>query len=73
MNPEDGLDDLAEIRAILDQIGSINPQNVFLMAEGRDSETLHRREKQLVDVCLREGWRLTPRYQIDLFGDTRGT
>lgn len=73
VNPEGGLDDLTEIKAILSQIGGINPQNVFLMAEGRDSETLHRREKALVDVCLREGWRLTPRYQIDLFGDTRGT
>jgi 7-carboxy-7-deazaguanine synthase len=73
VNPESGTDDLQEIRGILSAVGSVNADNVILMAEGRDALTLHRRERALVEVCLQEGWRLTPRYQIDLFGDTRGT
>ncbi len=72
VNPESG-DDIREIRAVLDELSVSDPSLVMLMAEGRDADTLHRRERLLVPHCLREGWRLSPRLQIDLFGDTRGT
>lgn len=73
VNPEAG-DETPEILALLVALGSYGPATpVYLMAEGRDAETLHRRERLLVEVCLKHGFRLTPRFQIDLFGDTRGT
>lgn len=73
VDPEDELDDLAEIDGLLVQLPTIPPDRIILMAEGRDAETLHRRERLLVPICLERGWRLGGRLQIDLFGDTRGT
>lgn len=73
VNPEGGMEDLAEIKSILDDLGERTRGRVMLMAEGTDAEALHRREKLLVPICLENDWRLTPRLHIDLFGDTRGT
>lgn len=73
VNPEDGMGDLDEIKALLSSLPQIAPSQVMLMAEGTDSATLHRRERMLVPICLENDWRLTPRLHIDLFGDTRGT
>jgi len=72
VNPEGG-DDLAEIDALLAEIGPVDAERVLLMPEGTDSETLHRRGRALVPVCLERNWRLAPRLHIDLFGNTKGT
>ena len=71
VNPEIA-DEPTEIVALLAELG-VGPENVMVMAEGRDAKTLRRRERMLVPICMKHGWRLTPRFQIDLFGDTRGT
>ncbi|MES1228425.1 MAG: 7-carboxy-7-deazaguanine synthase QueE [Armatimonadota bacterium] len=71
VNPEVG-DEMAEILELVSELGE-SVDNVMVMAEGRDAETLHRRERLLAPICMKYGFRLTPRYQIDLFGDTRGT
>lgn len=71
VNPEAG-DEIGEILDLLKEL-KVSGSDVLLMAEGRDAETLHRRERMLVAPCLSHGFRLTPRYHIDLFGDTRGT
>ena len=65
--------ELAEIDSILAGLPPVDPDRVFLMAEGMDRETLLARQKALVPLCLERGWRLAPRLHIDLFGDTRGT
>jgi 7-carboxy-7-deazaguanine synthase len=65
--------DVEEIEQILEAIGPVEAERVFLMAEGVDSATLHGRERMLVPLCLERGWRLAPRFHIDLFGDRRGT
>lgn len=65
--------DLDEIRALLDHLGGVPPSNVMLMAEGTESDALHARERDLVPLCIREGYRLSPRLHIHLFGNTRGT
>ncbi|MEQ1932638.1 MAG: 7-carboxy-7-deazaguanine synthase QueE [Fimbriimonadaceae bacterium] len=71
VNPEVDLEgQIIEIHEIVDPIGS---EFVMLMAEGIDAETLHRRERLLVPVCIEKGWRLSPRLHVDLFGNTRGT
>jgi len=65
--------DLDEIERYLELVGPVEAGRVLLMAEGRDAATLHYRASVLVPYAIRRGWRLTPRWQIDLFGDTRGT
>lgn len=72
VNPE-AADGLPEITSLLKDTGVPQDERVMLMAEGRDSKTLHRRQRMLVPICMKHGFRLTPRLQIDLFGDTRGT
>lgn len=65
--------EVPEIKALLGRLGDPPADRILLMAEGRDAATLHRKEREIVPVCLAEGWRLSPRFHIDLFGDTRGT
>lgn len=73
VNPESDLDEqLSEILSLLSAIDA-RADRVLLMAEGTDSETLHRRQRLLVEPCLRHGFRLTPRLHVDLFGNKRGT
>lgn len=72
VNPEAGSRDLDEVRETL-AVLPVGRAPVLLMAEGTDSETLARRQRLLVEPCMREGWRLTPRLHVDLFGNTRGT
>ena len=72
VNP-DVTGDIEEIEAILQLLPPIEPNKVLVMAEGTDSETLNRRMRTLVPICMQRNWRLTPRLHVDLFGNTRGT
>lgn len=65
--------DVSEIESCLAELGEVDPRLVLVMPEGRDSLALWSKARELVPVCLAKGWRLAPRMQIDLFGDTRGT
>lgn len=65
--------DVDEIESLLSVLPPIEPNRVLLMAEGVDSETLNRRMKALVPICMARSWRLTPRLHVDLFGNTKGT
>lgn len=65
--------DLLEIDAILAGLENYPSGNVFLMPEGRSYAELWARARKLVPICMDRGFRLAPRIQIDLFGDTRGT
>jgi 7-carboxy-7-deazaguanine synthase len=67
------LADLAEVEDLLQEVGPVEPERVFLMPEGREPAKVHATARSLVQACLDRGWRLTPRYQLDLFGDTKGT
>jgi len=73
LNPDEDLEGQdREIVSLLERVGG-SPSRVMIMAEGTDSETLHRRGRALVDWCIHRGYRLTPRFHVDLFGNTRGT
>ena len=65
--------EIMEIESLLEMIGSVPPDRVLLMPEGRDQATLWAKAKQLIPVVSERNWRLAPRLQIDLFGDKRGT
>lgn len=49
------------------------PGQVFLMAEGTTSEALRARQAWLSDLCLENGFRMSDRMHIHLYGDTRAT
>jgi len=69
-----GEEDLTEIHQLLDELGIvIQPRNILLMPEGRDSESLNRRSQNLIDVCKKNGYRFCQRLHVDLFGNKRGT
>ncbi|RYG43722.1 7-carboxy-7-deazaguanine synthase QueE [bacterium] len=65
--------DLDEIDALLAQLPPVLPERILLMPEGRDATALWARMRSLVPLAMARGWRLAPRMQIDLFGDTKGT
>ncbi len=65
--------DLKEIEEILSQLPHIQPDRIMLMPEGRDSTQLWKSMRALVPIAMKKGWRICPRLQIDLFGDTKGT
>lgn len=73
VNPDDGLQDLEEIDALLRDLPPVEPDRILLMPEGTDRETLSCRLRLLADVCRARQWRLCPRLHVDLYGDTRGT
>ncbi|MEM9064618.1 MAG: 7-carboxy-7-deazaguanine synthase QueE [Planctomycetota bacterium] len=64
--------DLAEICGVLDAIGPVVKERVFLMPEGvetPDPVSI----AWVLDVCRERGFRYGHRLHIELFGDTRGT
>ena len=63
--------DLKQVKSIVSDIGA-SRSRVVLMAEGTDSQTLAERGRWLADLAKREGYRMTPRLHIDLWGNTRG-
>jgi 7-carboxy-7-deazaguanine synthase len=66
--------DVEEMQLLLRELGGkIPPERIFLMPEGVTVEALREREKPLVELCLRHGYRYCPRLHIELFGNTRGT
>jgi 7-carboxy-7-deazaguanine synthase len=65
-------DDLAELQALLESLGGVEPDRVLLMAEGRTAEEVAARAAGVAALCLEHGFRYTPRLQLDLFGGGRG-
>ncbi|MFQ3578368.1 MAG: radical SAM protein, partial [Verrucomicrobiia bacterium] len=65
--------DYEEVRSCLSQLPTVPPDRVLLMPEGRDPAILWQRARDLAILCKETGHRLSPRLQIDLFGDRRGT
>ncbi len=63
--------DLRQVNAIVSDIGALRSR-VVLMAEGVDAATLAERGRWLAGIAKQEGFRLTPRLHIDLWGNRRG-
>jgi 7-carboxy-7-deazaguanine synthase len=65
--------DFTEIRNLLDRLDGVDPTRVLIMAQGKTSGELRRKAKWIVGLCKLHGYGFTPRLQIDLFGNRRGT
>jgi 7-carboxy-7-deazaguanine synthase len=63
--------DLQQVNAIVGDIGA-SRSRVVLMPEGVDAAILAERGRWLADLAKREGFRMTPRLHIDLWGNRRG-
>jgi 7-carboxy-7-deazaguanine synthase len=63
--------DLQQVNAIVGDIGA-SRNRVVLMAEGVDATILAERGRWLAEIAKREGFRVTPRMHIDLWGNRRG-
>jgi len=65
-------DDVSEILAMLDELGSVDRTRVLLMAEGRSAAEVADRAAMVAGLCSEHGFRYTPRLHLDLFGGGRG-
>ena len=65
--------DLAEIKNLLSRLPPVPSDQILLMPEGIDAQSLAARSPWLVDICKREGFRFCHRLHIELFGHKRGT
>jgi 7-carboxy-7-deazaguanine synthase len=63
--------DLEEVRLLVTQLQA-DASRVILMPEGTDRDTLRERAVWLAEICKAEGFRLSPRLHIDLYGNRRG-
>jgi 7-carboxy-7-deazaguanine synthase len=66
-------EDLKEVENILQEIGFIERDHLFLMPEGTDAAVLRERSKWLAEICREQHYRFAPRLQMELYGNTRGT
>jgi len=64
--------DIAEVEEMVAKFG-MRRDRVILMPEGIDATTVLARSRWLVEACKEKGFRFTPRLQILLYGNTRGT
>jgi 7-carboxy-7-deazaguanine synthase len=65
--------DFVEIGMLIDQLGNVDPARVLIMAQGTRKKQLADRARWIVAECLCRGYAFTPRLQIELFGNRRGT
>lgn len=66
-----GEEDLPEILELVGALGAAR-ERVLLMPEGRDAAEVAARAGEVGKLCLREGFRYSPRLHLDLFGAGRG-
>ena len=64
-------EDVEEIRAIVSETDAARA-SVVLMPEGTSAPVLAERGRWLAEIAKREGWRLSPRLHVDLWGNQRG-
>ena len=66
-------DDVKEIQELLASIDrDIPADRILLMPEGFDTETIRKRNPEVVAVCREYGYRYCCRLHIDLFGNAKG-
>jgi 7-carboxy-7-deazaguanine synthase len=65
--------DLVEIEDILSKLKDVDRTRVLIMPQGRTKEELRERAPWIVELCKEHGFSYTPRLQIELWGNRRGT
>lgn len=65
--------DVDDVLVFLNEFPGIDPQRVYLMAQGTDVQSLKAREQWMRPLAVRNNWNVTPRLHIERFGNRRGT
>lgn len=65
--------DFSEIEGILARLRAVDRNRVLVMAQGRTTTELHEKGRWIVELCKQHGFSYTPRLQIELWGNRRGT
>ncbi|HEY2988675.1 MAG TPA: 7-carboxy-7-deazaguanine synthase QueE [Candidatus Binatia bacterium] len=65
--------DFAEIEEVLKKLTNVDRGRVLIMPQGRTPEELRERAPWIVELCKERGFSYTPRLQIELWGNRRGT
>ena len=65
--------DFNEIEKILRRLKNVDTNRVLVMAQARTKRELRDRASWIVDLCKVNGFRYTPRLQIELYSNRRGT
>lgn len=63
--------DLEEIETLIAELGAAR-ERVLLMPEGRSAAEVAARAPAVAELCLKHGFRYSPRLHLDLFGGGRG-
>ena len=69
----DSLADVDLVRSYLAEFPAIDVEQVYLMPQGVDQETLDEKSEWLEPLCAQSGWHFCPRMQIQWFGLSQGT
>jgi 7-carboxy-7-deazaguanine synthase len=65
--------DFDEIQQVLANVNHVDAARVLIMAQGRTKKELRERAPWIVELCKKHGFSYTPRLQIELWGNRRGT
>jgi 7-carboxy-7-deazaguanine synthase len=63
--------DLDEVRTLIDSLKA-ERDRIILMPEGTERDAVRERSAWLAEICKREGFRLSPRLHVELWGNKRG-
>lgn len=65
--------DLAEIADLVNKLTGVETHRVMLMPEGRTKTELRRKNAEIAQLCLEQGFAFCSRLQIELWGNKKGT
>ena len=65
--------DVDEVEAYLGRFAAVEPERVWLMPQGVTSEEIAERAGWIREAADSRGWRVSPRLQIELWGNRPGT
>jgi 7-carboxy-7-deazaguanine synthase len=65
--------DFAEVEDILERLSNVERSRVLMMPQGTTRKELQERAPWIVKLCKQHGFAYTPRLQIELWGNRRGT
>jgi 7-carboxy-7-deazaguanine synthase len=69
----DQREDFDEIERILGELENVDSSRVLIMGQGKTKRELRDKTKWIITACKEYGFGYTPRLQIELFGNRRGT
>ena len=69
----DSEDDLAEIQQTIEELGNVDPEKVMLMPEGATREEILAKSPMAAEMCKQTGFAFSPRLQVLLWNNKRGT